>query len=324
MNKTIDISNIILHTERLVLRPWKESDLEDFYEYASVDGVGQMAGWNPHKDRAESKKILDSFIKHKKTFALEYKGKVIGSLGIEKYNEKHYPELSLQQGRELGYVLSKEYWGRGLMPEAVQAVIQYLFKEEKLDFILVGHFAYNKQSARVIEKCGFEYIKTTEFETRYNTVEKSIESILWNCGKETFSMKYCKNKLTYQDYISLRSSVGWNNFAEKQVSKSINNSICNITVVDKEKTIAMGRLIGDGIYYLIVDVVVRPEYQGQGIGSSIVDMLIAYVEEQTPIGGRSSVQLIAEQGKEAFYIKRGFKLIPHEFCGSGMRKIIRK
>ena len=45
MNKPIDISGIILNTEHLVLRPWKEFDLEDLFEYASVDGVGQMAGW---------------------------------------------------------------------------------------------------------------------------------------------------------------------------------------------------------------------------------------------------------------------------------------
>ena len=48
MNKPIDISNVIIQTERLILRPWKEADLNDFYEYASVDGVGQMAGWVPH------------------------------------------------------------------------------------------------------------------------------------------------------------------------------------------------------------------------------------------------------------------------------------
>ena len=61
-----------------------------------------------------------------------------------------------------------------------------------------------------------------------------------------------------------------------------------------------------------------------GIGSKIIDMLLTYVDNRTPIDGRSSVQLIAEQGKENFYIKKGFKIIPHQFCGSGMRKIIRK
>lgn len=137
-------------------------------------------------------------------------------------------------------------------------------------------------------------------------------------------MEYRENSLTYQEYVSLRSSVGWNNFAEEQVSKSISNSLYNITVVDNCRTIAMGRLVGDGIYYLIVDVVVNPEFQGKGIGSKIIDMFLEYIDNRTPIGGRSSVQLIAEQGKEAFYIKKGFKLIPHEFCGFGMRKIIRK
>ena len=137
-------------------------------------------------------------------------------------------------------------------------------------------------------------------------------------------MEYLENSLTYQEYISLRSAVGWKNFAEEQAFNSISNSLYNIKVVDDNKTIAMGRLIGDGMYYLLVDIIVCPEFQGNGIGSKIIDMLLVYVDNKTPIGGRSSVQLIAEKGKENFYIKKGFKLIPHEFCGSGMRKIIRK
>lgn len=179
MNAKIDISDVILKTERLVLRPWRETDLRDFYEYASVDGVGQMAGWTPHKDMEESKRILGHFIDEKHVFALEYFGKVIGSLGIEEYSEEHYPELSNISGREIGYVLSKAYWGQGFMPEAVQAVIKYLFDTVKLDFILVGHFDWNKQSARVIEKCGFQSIKSRPYKTRYGTTENSVESILY-------------------------------------------------------------------------------------------------------------------------------------------------
>ena len=108
-------------------------------------------------------------------------------------------------------------------------------------------------------------------------------------------MDYCENNLTYQDYVSLRNSVGWDNFAEEQVAKSIGNSLYSVTVLEHNNTIAMGRLIGDGIYYLIADVIVKPEFQGMGIGSKIIDMLL-----------------------------KGFKIIPHQFCGSGMRKIIRK
>ena len=180
MNKKIDITNVVLTTERLTLRPWRTSDLNDFYEYASVDGVGQMAGWNPHRNVEESRMILGSFIKHKKTFALEYNGKVIGSLGIEEYCEENYPELDALQGREIGYVLSKAYWGQGLMPEAVKAVIDWLFDVVQLDFIIVGHFDYNAQSRRVIEKCGFQFMKAAKFETRYDTVENSMEYILYH------------------------------------------------------------------------------------------------------------------------------------------------
>ena len=50
----VDVTNVRIETQRLLLRPWQETDLEDFYEYAKVDGVGQMAGWLPHKDLEES------------------------------------------------------------------------------------------------------------------------------------------------------------------------------------------------------------------------------------------------------------------------------
>ena len=180
MNKTIDITGVKLETERLVLRPWTEADLEDFYEYARVDGVGQMADWAPHKSIEESRMILDSFIRNKKTFAIELDGKAIGSVGVEEYSEKDFPEFAALQGREIGYALSKAYWGRGIMPEAVKAVIDYLFTEEKLDFVTVAHFVWNKQSARVIEKCGFRYAKDTMFTTRLGTVEKSRSYALLN------------------------------------------------------------------------------------------------------------------------------------------------
>ena len=180
MNRDIDISKVILNTERLVLRPWRQADLQDFYEYASVDGVGQMAGWLPHESIETTQMILDSFITHKKTFALDIGGKVIGSLGIESYREEEFPKLDALCGRSVGYVLAKDYWGQGLMPEAVKAVIDYLFREEKLDFLIVSHYAFNNQSRRVIEKCGFQYLKTIELQTRYNTVEPTLVYILYN------------------------------------------------------------------------------------------------------------------------------------------------
>jgi len=178
MNANIDITGTVLTTRRLVLRPWREGDLDDFYAYASVDGVGQMAGWIPHKNKEESQNILTHFINGKNCFAIEYQGKVIGSLGIEGYNEALYPDMDNLSGRELGYVLSKNFWGQGLMTEAVGAVLNYLFNIMKLDFITVGHFIQNDRSRRVIEKCGFRYSRTVPYETRYDTAETCLEYIL--------------------------------------------------------------------------------------------------------------------------------------------------
>ena len=178
MNAPIDISRVILNTERLVLRPWREADLEDFYEYARVDGVGQMAGWLPHESIDVSREILSRFIEGKKTFALQHGSKVIGSLGIENYKEDEFPQLNSLRGRSIGYVLSKDYWGRGLMPEAVKEVLRYLFREEKIDFLLISHYDFNNQSHRVIEKCGFAYLKSISLQTRYGTTENALVYLL--------------------------------------------------------------------------------------------------------------------------------------------------
>lgn len=180
MNIKVDVSKVILKTERLILRAWTLDDLDDFYEYAKVDGVGQMAGWLPHENKEKSLMILNMFIEEKKTFAIEYKGKVIGSLGIEEYDENELPEFKDKKGREIGYVLSKDYWGLGIMPEAVKEVINYCFNELKLDFLACGHFTDNNQSKRVQEKCGFVHYSLVKHETRYGIVKDSWLSILEN------------------------------------------------------------------------------------------------------------------------------------------------
>ena len=179
MNAEIDNTNVVLKTERLTLRPFCQADLDDFFEYASVDGVGQMAGWKPHENKAKTQEILDRFIEGKKTFALVFDGKVIGSLGIEHYNEEVFPELADKKAREIGYVLSKAYWGHGLMPEAVKEVIRYCFEDLGLDALTCGHFVWNKQSARVQEKCGFHFYSAGKYTTRMGTVEDDIHNILY-------------------------------------------------------------------------------------------------------------------------------------------------
>lgn len=139
-------------------------------------------------------------------------------------------------------------------------------------------------------------------------------------------MKYTikENQLNYETYYTLRKSVGWNNWSKEQAEKALENSYYSIVIFYNDNAIGMGRVVGDGIYFIIVDVVVRPEYQGRKIGTTIMNSYLEYIEKNMCEGSRVSVQLLAEVGKEQFYIKQGFKLVPHEYCGPALRKIIYK
>ena len=183
MNMPIDITDVTLTTERLTLRPFSPSDVSNLYEYASVDGVGQPAGWAPHKDILESEIILRMFIEGKHTFAIVHDGKVIGSVGIDSYDEEKHPELHALSGREIGYALARPYWGQDLTPEAVRAVIDYLFDTVGVDFLLAGHFDNNVRSKRVIEKCGFQYLGTVTTKTQLGTTEQESEYILYRSDR---------------------------------------------------------------------------------------------------------------------------------------------
>ena len=177
---------MVIETERLILRPFKQSDLHDFNEYASVPGVGEMAGWMHHETIEKTQEILDMFIKEDKTFAIVFKknNKVIGSLGVEKYGlEDKLTEFKNYYGREIGYVLSRDYWGNGIMPEAVGAVINYLFNDLNLDFLTCGYYDFNNQSKRVQEKCGFKPYRKLVMDTRLGTREPGVLNLLINPNK---------------------------------------------------------------------------------------------------------------------------------------------
>lgn len=161
----IDISNVQLETSRTIIRSFRKSDLNDFYEYAKIEGVGETAGWQHHKNIDETKLVLDMFVREKNVFAIVHKesNKVIGSIGLHNSIDKDvFSEYLESKIIEIGFVLSKDYWSYGIMPEVVNSVCEYLFKEKKYDYVVAGYFEGNEKSKRVQEKCGFkEYKKGT-------------------------------------------------------------------------------------------------------------------------------------------------------------------
>ena len=202
MNAEFKINGKVLETERLILRPFSQEDLQDFFEYASVEGVGEMAGWHHHENMEKSQQILNMFIEEDKTFAIVYKqnNKVIGSLGVEPYGmEGALTEFDGYQGREIGYVLSKDYWGRGIMTEAVKAVIDYLFNVINLDFLTCGYYDFNSQSKRVQEKCGFKPYRKLVMDTKLGTKE-GVLNLLKNPNKNiTFEFSHPETLIYKED-----------------------------------------------------------------------------------------------------------------------------
>lgn len=151
-----------LETERIELRNFQEQDLEDIYRYAKEEGVGERAGWLPHQNIEESRAILYKvFLPNPDDYAIvdRKSGHVIGSFGLHKTSLRCSDDFPGKKVQELGYVLSKDYWGKGIMTEILSAAIQKWKEEKKADVLTAIVFSDNLASMHVLEKCGFRHYR---------------------------------------------------------------------------------------------------------------------------------------------------------------------
>lgn len=154
---------IMIETERLILRPWRETDAEALYKYASDPDIGPIAGWPPHTSVENSLEIIRTVFAAPETYAVVLKatGEPIGSCGIMFSDGLHSAEMAHGEA-EIGYWIGKPYWGQGLIPEAVRALLARSFTELNLDSVWCGHYDGNTKSKRVIEKCSFKFHHTNK------------------------------------------------------------------------------------------------------------------------------------------------------------------
>lgn len=128
-----------------------------------------------------------------------------------------------------------------------------------------------------------------------------------------------KNDISVADYNALRISAGWREIHPEQAAAGFAGSALIVPAQDGDKTAGTARLVWDGGYAaLIKDVLVLPEYQGKGIGTAMVQQLLAYLQNQMKPGWSVSVDLMSAMGKENFYKKLGFASRPRENRGAGM------
>lgn len=153
---------MIFETERLRLRPWKETDAQTLYEYAKDARVGPVAGWPVHTSAQESRAIIRDVLSVPETYAvcLKEDDRAIGCVGLM-IGDRSNIGLPETEG-EIGYWIGVPFWGRGLIPEAVREIIRHAFADLGLEALWCGYFDGNEKSRRVQEKCGFTYHHTNK------------------------------------------------------------------------------------------------------------------------------------------------------------------
>ncbi len=146
-----------IETDRLLLRKMQKKDAADMYEYACRHDVTRYLLWEPHESETYTYKYL-AYIQSRYRagdffdWALTIKdgGKMIGTCGFTRLN------IESNSG-EIGYVLNPVFWGYGLAPEAVNAVLRYGFCELRLHRIEARYMVGNDRSRRVMEKVGMQF-----------------------------------------------------------------------------------------------------------------------------------------------------------------------
>lgn len=119
------------------------------------------------------------------------------------------------------------------------------------------------------------------------------------------TVKY--NELSAEEFILLWESVWGQSPSLEQTKLAMKNTRFRVSVFDGDKIVAMARMIGDmGLCYYIKDVVVRPEYQGRGIGRLIINELMKFINDNGISGTEIFVELCAMPDKIPFYEKFGF------------------
>lgn len=147
-------------TERLILRPWKETDAESLYQYAKDPAVGPIAGWPSHTSVENSRQVIKDVLSADETYAvcLAEDNQAIGSIGLMA------PRCSQSEGDEneieIGFWIGAPFWGKGYIPEAVRALQKYAFEDLGYTGMWCGYYDGNEKSRRCQEKCGFTYHHT--------------------------------------------------------------------------------------------------------------------------------------------------------------------
>ncbi len=179
-----------LETPRMILRSWHSKDVHDLFEYAKDDRVGPIAGWPPHTSVEESTEIIQTVFNHPEVYAVELKenARAVGCVGLLIGQDSNF-DIGEHEG-EVAYWIGVPYWGQGLIPEAVKALMQHAFETLKLQVLWCGYFENNQQSFAAQHKCGFRHHR--------------IEANQYNRFLDDYRTEHI-SRITYEEWLEFKS-----------------------------------------------------------------------------------------------------------------------
>jgi ribosomal-protein-alanine N-acetyltransferase len=193
----LDEIDIVLQTPRLVLRPFRDGDVDEIWPWVSDPAFPRAMSWAAHVDRSETRAFIQdgrARLAHGTaiTWAIEHEGRASGCISLE--NIRWQQRTWRTDRAELGYWLAPPLWGHGLMTEAAQAIVRFGFDVLSLHKITVGCLADNDGSRRVIEKVGFRAVG-------------KLEEDVWRDGKWHAHLRYELVSSEWDDTTSTRRFV---------------------------------------------------------------------------------------------------------------------
>lgn len=127
------------------------------------------------------------------------------------------------------------------------------------------------------------------------------------------------NSISAEEYCELRSSVGWPPLIPEQARSGLEHSDHIAACRDDGAIAGCARIFWDkGYIAYLADVMVKPAYQGRGIGTRLVRSCIDYIDSRRREGWRVKIVIVSSKGREGFYEKLGFQIRPNEQDGAGM------
>lgn len=326
----------IINSERLILRPFQAEDAEPmFRNWASDPEVTKFLTWPAHENIDCSRQSVENWVKGNDdpgnyVWAIELKEihEPIGTISVLRMDER-------TKSASVSYCIGRHWWGRGIMAEALQAVIAFLFEEVGLNCVNACHDPRNPNSGKVMKKCGMTYEGTWRAGGINNqgVCDESWYSILrseYGKGASGNILIRPEEPEDYRKVEELTKKAFWNvnvpGCDEHYVAHILRQHEDFIHELDFVAVTPDGKIVGNVMYtkarltdengqeatiLTFGPISVHPDYQRKGISK----MLLEYSFNRSIELGYKAIVIFGNPGN---YVSRGFKsCIKYNVCTAG-------